>query len=244
MMSSVPATAPQNPREAFDLLMAGNRRFAGNSPHYPNQGSMRRGLLADGQAPFAVVFSCADSRVPPELIFDRGLGDLFTVRTAGHATDPGVLGTIEYGVAVCPARILAVVGHQACGAMAAALAARTTGDMPGGFIGELVQRVLPSVDSAARNGRTALHEVITENVRRTVRDLVKVSDIIGGKIDSGELAVVGLTYSLNTGEATVVEAVGDLGKIELVDIVTVQAERASFAADAVQNRVPSTVFAG
>ncbi len=230
---------PQTPREAFDLLIEGNRRFVASASHYPNQGSWRRSTLAAGQAPFASIFSCADSRVPPELVFDRGLGDLFTTRTAGHATDPGVLGTIEYGVAVAGTPLLAVVGHQGCGAVAAAIGARESGDTPGGFIGELLQRVLPSVDAAAKDGRTEVHEVVAEHVRRTVRELVEVSDVIASAIDSGSLAVVGLVYSLHNGEVTVVEALGDLGKVDLVQVVTVQAERASFAADAVaRNAAP------
>lgn len=236
MPTSLPTPAdgrPQTPREAFDELMAGNRRFVGNAAHYPNQGSWHRSSLAEGQEPFATIFGCADSRVPPELVFDRGLGDLFTVRTAGHATDPGVLGTLEYGIAVCGTPLLAVVGHQSCGAVGAALLARDSGDMPGGFIGELLQRVVPSVDSAAREGRTEVHEVVAEHVRRTVRELVEVSDVIASAIDSGSLGVVGLTYNLSSGETSVVEALGDLGKVDLVSVVTVQAERAAYAADAV-----------
>ncbi|GAB96086.1 carbonic anhydrase [Kineosphaera limosa] len=239
MSSSSSAAAPQTPREAFDLLLAGNRRFAANSQHYPNQGSWRRSALTQGQEPFAVIFSCADSRVPPELIFDRGLGDLFTVRTAGHSTDPGVVGTIEYGVAACPTKVLAVVGHSSCGSIAAAIEARQSNDLPNGFIGELVQRVLPSVEAANRSGRTELHEVVAENVRRTVRELVEVSDVIGGKIDAGELAIVGFVYSLSSGETDIVDAIGDLGRIDLVDVVSVQAERATYAADALRQRVAS-----
>lgn len=235
-----PNTRPQTPRDAFDALMAGNRRFAANAPHYPNQGSWRRNSLAEGQDPFAVIFGCSDSRVPPELVFDRGLGDLFTVRTAGHATDPGVLGTIEYGVARCPTRLLAVVGHQGCEAVSAAITSRASGQVPGGFIAEVVQRIVPSVDSAAAaaaaagDGRCEEHEVVTEHVRRTVRELVEVSDVVAGAIDRNELAVVGLSYVLASGEVRVVEALGELGKIDLVSVVTVQAQRAAFAADAVQ----------
>lgn len=242
MPSALPApnSRPQTPREAFDALMSGNRRFVANASHYPNQGSWRRNSLAEGQNPFAVIFSCSDSRVPPELVFDRGLGDLFTVRTAGHATDPGVLGTIEYGVSMCKTPLLAVIGHQGCGAVAAALASRGSGEMPSGFIGELVQRVLPSVDSAARDGRVDECEVVAEHVRRTVRELVEVSDVIAGAIDRNEMAVVGLTYMLASGELRVVEALGELGRIDLVSVVSVQAERASFAADAVTYSLRAT----
>lgn len=236
MSSALPASSsrPQTPREAFEVLMAGNRRFAANAPHYPNQGSWRRNSLAEGEDPFAVIFSCSDSRVPPELVFDRGLGDLLTVRTAGHATDPVVLGSLEYGVSRCNTPLLAVIGHQSCDALAAALASREAGQMPGGFIGEVVQRVVPSVDSAARDGRCEEHEVVAEHVRRTLRQLVEVSDIIAGAIDRNEMAVVGLTYMLASGELRVVEALGELGKIDLASVVTVQAERAGVAADAVR----------
>lgn len=236
MSSTLPAASsrPQTPREAFDVLMDGNRRFAANAPHCPNQGSWRRNALAAGQDPFAVIFSCSDSRVPPELIFDRGLGDLYTVRTAGHTTDPGVLGALEYGVSVCRTPLLAVVGHEGCGAVAAALASRESGQMPGGFIGEVVQRVVPSVDGAVRGGRCEEHDVVAEHVRRTVRELVEVSDVIAGAVDRNEMGVVGLTYVLASGELSVVEALGELGTIDLVSVVTVQAQRAGSAADTVQ----------
>src|SRR6476646_730489 len=107
------------PREAFELLLAGNERFVSGMPEHPNQDAARRAETAPGQRPFAVVFGCSDSRLAAEIIFDRGLGDLFVVRTAGHIIGPEVLASVEYGVTVLGVPRLVVVGHDSCGAIAA-----------------------------------------------------------------------------------------------------------------------------
>ncbi|MFI1769676.1 carbonic anhydrase, partial [Streptomyces sp. NPDC020800] len=104
------------PRDAFDLLLAGNQRFVTGTPEHPNQDSTRRAEIAPSQQPFAVLFGCSDSRLAAEIIFDRGLGDLFVVRTAGHVMGPEVLGSIEYGVDVLGCPLVVVLGHDSCGA--------------------------------------------------------------------------------------------------------------------------------
>src|ERR1700756_4724784 len=134
-----------NPREAFELLLDGNRRFVAGLPQHPNQDAARRAQLAPGQAPFAVLFGCSDSRLAAEIIFDRGLGDLFVVRTAGHVVGPEVLGSIEYAVAALDTPLIAVLGHDPCGAIGAAIDAIRTGDVPGGYVRDVVERVLLSV---------------------------------------------------------------------------------------------------
>lgn len=202
---------PQNPREAYAALLAGNGRFAGSAPHYPNQGTWRRDSLAAGQAPFASIFSCSDSRVPPELVFDCGLGDLFTVRTAGHVIGPTTLGTLEYGIAVCRTPLLVVLGHQSCGAVAAAVDSHHTGEMPGGFVRELVERVAPSVSSALQAGAQEPDAVAAEHVRVTVRDLIEVSQVVADALAAGTLGIAGMAYSLESGRAEIVATVGDLG---------------------------------
>src|SRR4051812_33272299 len=119
------------PRDAFELLMAGNQRFVSGTPQHPNQDAIRRTEIAPSQQPFAVLFGCSDSRLAAEIIFDRGLGDLFVVRTAGHVAGAEVLGSVEYGVSVLDAPLVVVLGHDSCGAIAAARAAADGGMVPG-----------------------------------------------------------------------------------------------------------------
>ena len=111
--------AAMTPTEAWTKLREGNLRFVEGRREHPNQDVDRREAVAQAQSPFAVVFGCSDSRVAAEIIFDRGLGDLFVVRTAGHVVDAGVLGSIEFGVDVLHAPLVVVLGHDRCGAVRA-----------------------------------------------------------------------------------------------------------------------------
>ena len=148
------------PAEAWAELLAGNERFVRGEMAHPSQDADHRAALSDAQNPFAVVFGCSDSRVAAEIVFDRGLGDLFVVRTAGHVVDTTVVGSIEYGVQVLGAPLVIVLGHDSCGAVAAAAEALATGRMPGGFVRAIVDRVIPSivalpaVDLGAETGGT------------------------------------------------------------------------------------------
>ena len=146
-------SVPTDPDQALRLLLAGNRRFVLGRREHPNQDADRRTAVAPGQRPFAVLFGCSDSRLAAEIIFDRGLGDLFVVRTAGHVVGPEVLGSIEYGIAILDVPLVAVLGHDSCGGVAAALQVARDGEMPPGAIGSVVERVLPSV-LAAGGGET------------------------------------------------------------------------------------------
>jgi len=148
-------TRPWTPAEAWAKLVRGNKRFVAGEHWHPNQDATRRDSLTGGQTPIAVFFGCADSRVAAEIIFDRGLGDLFVVRTAGHVIDSGVLGSIEFGVAVLDIPLVVILGHDSCGAVSAAVKAVETGVLPGGYIRDLVERVTPSVLSAQRAGKTS-----------------------------------------------------------------------------------------
>src|SRR5882757_11398177 len=121
---------PTDPDQALRLLLAGNRRFVLGRREHPNQDAARRTETAPGQRPFAVLFGCSDSRLAAEIIFDRGLGDLFVVRTAGHVIGPEVLGSIEYGVTVLGTPLIAVLGHDTCGAVGAAMRAVHDGALP------------------------------------------------------------------------------------------------------------------
>ncbi|SFW67522.1 carbonic anhydrase [Amycolatopsis australiensis] len=197
-----------SPAEAFDLLLAGNRRFVAGSPDHPNQDAARRAEVAPGQRPFAVLFGCSDSRLAAEIIFDRGLGDLFVVRTAGHVAGAEVLGSIEYGVAVLDCPLVVVLGHDSCGAVGAACAALEDGKTPAGFIRDVVERVTPSVLAARAAGRVEADEILAEHVRLTVDLLLERSRVLAEQVEAGRTAVVGLRYRLADGRADVVATRG------------------------------------
>ncbi|MFF0780240.1 MULTISPECIES: carbonic anhydrase [unclassified Streptomyces] len=204
-MSDIPTPTPS---EAFELLLAGNQRFVTNAPEHPNQDATRRAEIAPGQQPFAVLFGCSDSRLAAEIIFDRGLGDLFVVRTAGHVVGAEVLGSIEYGVDVLDCPLVVVLGHDSCGAVGAACAALEDGMAPAGYIRDVVERVTPSVLAARAAGRVEPQEVLAEHVRHTVDLLLDRSRVLAEKVAAGQAAVVGLCYRLADGSAQLVAARG------------------------------------
>ena len=199
---------PWTPAQAWAKLARGNERFVAGQYSHPHQDAARRDSLTGGQTPFAVFFGCADSRVAAEIIFDRGLGDLFVVRTAGHVIDPGVLGSIEFGVAVLDIPLVVILGHDSCGAVSATVNAVRDGVLPGGYIRDIVERVTPSVLAARQAGMSSPDEIEAEHVRHTLRLLTERSRLIGDRVDSGRLAVVGATYNLGDGRARIVDSVG------------------------------------
>lgn len=196
------------PVEAFETLLAGNRRFIASAPEHPNQDAARRTETASGQAPFAVLFGCSDSRLAAEIIFDRGLGDLFVVRTAGHVMGPEVIGSIEYGVSVLDCPLVVVLGHDSCGAVAAACAALEGGATPAGYVRDVIERVTPSVLAARAAGRADGEQVLAEHVKNTIDVLVDRSRVLAERIEAGRTAVVGLCYRLADGSARVVASRG------------------------------------
>lgn len=138
----------ETPEEALLRLIEGNIRYHTDKSTTVNEGLERREKLTKRQRPFATVFSCVDSRVPPELVFDRGLGDLFVVRTAGQVLDQAVLGSIEYGVAELEIPLLVVMGHSACGAVKATVGSIASGEVPEAEIAYLVDSIAPAVAMA------------------------------------------------------------------------------------------------
>lgn len=199
---------PPTPSDAFELLLAGNRRFVAGAPEHPNQDAVRRAEIAPGQQPFAVLFGCSDSRLAAEIIFDRGLGDLFVVRTAGHVVGSEVLGSIEYGADILDCPLVVVLGHDSCGAVGAACAALEDGMAPAGYVRDVVERVTPSVLAARAAGRTEPQEILAEHVKHTVELLLDRSRILAEKVAAGQTAVVGLCYRLADGSARLVAAHG------------------------------------
>jgi carbonic anhydrase len=201
-----------NPVTAWKALKEGNERFVAGQPEHPSQSVDHRASLASGQKPTAVIFGCADSRVAAELIFDQGLGDVFVVRTAGQAIDSAVLGSIEYAVTVLDVPLIVVLGHNGCGAVKATIAAIDEGAIPGGFVRDVVERVLPSILAGRRDGLTRVDEFEDRHVIETLAQLVSRSSAIAERVDAGTLALAGVTYQLAEGRANLVDHIGDIGE--------------------------------
>ncbi|HET6268773.1 MAG TPA: carbonic anhydrase [Arthrobacter sp.] len=198
------------PTLAWRRLREGNDRFVSGESLHPNQDASRRSSLVEHQHPFAVIFGCADSRLAAEIIFDLGLGDAFVVRTAGQVIDDAVLGSLEYSISVLGVPLIVVLGHDSCGAVIATKSAVDTGQMPVGFIRDLVERITPSVLTARRNGQEDVNDMVVEHVKQTSQRLVDSSRVISAAIDSGRAAVIGLSYRLAEGRADLVSGIGEL----------------------------------
>jgi carbonic anhydrase len=196
---------------AWKALREGNERFVAGTPAHPSQSVAHRASLVGGQQPTAVIFGCADSRVAAELIFDQGLGDVFVVRTAGQAIDSAVLGSIEYAVTVLNVPLIVVLGHNSCGAVKATISAIDDGAIPGGFVRDVVERVVPSILAGRREGLTTVDEFEERHVTETLAQLVSRSSAIAERVEAGTLALAGVTYKLADGKAELVDHVGDLG---------------------------------
>jgi carbonic anhydrase len=198
----------ETPAQAWAQLVEGNARFVSGRREHPNQDVETRTSLTAGQVPRAVFFGCADSRVAAEIIFDQGLGDLFVVRTAGHVVGTSVLGSLEFGVGALGIPLIVVLGHDTCGAVRAALDAMNSGDVPTGFLRDIVERIMPSVLSARKHGAHTADEVEAEHVRHTAHLLSNRSALIGERVRDGTLGIVGATYRLHDGRADIVSSVG------------------------------------
>lgn len=199
---------PRTPETVWKQLLEGNRRFmAGHSAH-PNQDPSRRERLTAGQNPAIVVLSCSDSRVPVEIIFDQGLGDIFVIRTAGHITDLSVLASLEFAVDSLGVNLVVVLGHESCGAVKAAHAALDGGDLPGGFQRVLVEKVTPSLLAARKDGQNTSDELERRHVREIVNHIIDRSPEIKTRLAEGTVGVAGMRYHLGDGRAEVVVTKG------------------------------------
>ncbi|NUW31738.1 carbonic anhydrase [Nonomuraea sp. SMC257] len=192
-----PDRRPSTPDEAWAALREGNRRWVDGTTTHPHQDAARRKEVAQKQDPFAVVFSCIDSRVAPELVFDTGLGDLFVVRTAGQTIDPLVTGAAEYGPAELGTPLVVVLGHQRCGAVtAAAESLHQHKKLPG---------ELSTIASSLRSAYTRSGGDVDKMIRVNTVDVVsrlKKDKLFAPRIAKGKLKVVGAYYSIDTGEVT------------------------------------------
>jgi len=195
-----------NPRDALQRLRDGNRRFAANlQAAEPLFSKTDRDALAADQEPFAIILGCSDSRVPAEIVFDQGLGDLFVIRVAGNIVAPSQVGSVEFAVSRYGTRLVVVLGHSQCGAILATIDELTRGsDNTSRNIRSIVDRVKPSVESIMstelRNDTDALVKAaIRANVRASADHLRHGSEIIEKLIEDDGLLVVGAEYSLETG---------------------------------------------
>ncbi len=194
-------------QDALTELKAGNQRYVtGNQQQETNLNPKGRSDLLQGQAPFAVIIGCADSRVPVEMIFDQGLGDLFVIRVAGNVITPTQTGSVEYAVANLGTRLVVVLGHTGCGAVSATVAElrKPTGSLSPGLTA-IVERIAPAVESVlkteqGRDDAQLLCAAVRANVGLAVSDLRSGSSIIEQLCEQDGLTVVGAEYSLESGE--------------------------------------------
>ncbi len=190
--------APISATEALARLMEGNQRFRDGQAAYPHQFAAHRLEVAGGQHPFAVMLRCADSRVPPETVFDQGLGDLFVIRVAGNIVDPAGVGSIQFGVEDYHIPLVLVLGHSRCGAVVATADAVEHGQTAPGQIGVLVQAIRPAVDEAAALPGNLVANAVRLNVRNSVT-LLSADPLLKAEIEHGKLQIAGAEYNLESG---------------------------------------------
>jgi carbonic anhydrase len=189
------------PAKAWREMVNGNERFIAGTPRHPRQDVERRGELVGSQAPHATLFGCSDSRLAAEIIFDKGLGDLFVVRNAGQVISDSVIGSLEYAVAVLGVPLILVLGHDECGAVAAAIG-QAGADAPPlpAHIASLIAPIAPAVARAQKvDGAPDPSDVGREHLRDTVAELLQRSELISDAVAAGTLAVVGANYRLSEG---------------------------------------------
>jgi carbonic anhydrase len=195
------------------MLRAGNRRFVCNVPGV-TVSRTHRDSLTQGQAPHAIVLACADSRVPPELVFDVGLGELFVVRVAGNVCAPSTVGSIEYAASALGTELIVVMGHTRCGAVKATTDAITSGESAGSeSLDDIVERITPAVSSLVGRGLESselLAAATRANVLLVADRLRTDSRVLAERIRSGKLVIVSAEYALDTGEVSFFEVPGDL----------------------------------
>jgi carbonic anhydrase len=190
--------------DSLNKLMEGNARFV-NGERTARMSVEERAELAKGQSPYAIIVSCADSRVAPELAFDASPGELFVIRVAGNVVDDFELASIEYAVAVLESPLLVIMGHESCGAVDAAVKAQKGEASFPGQIHDLVEAIRPAVRKAMEHETdNVLAKAIQENVRLVVDQMENSQPIVGKAIANGKLKVVPAVYDLDTGKVTVV----------------------------------------
>lgn len=201
--------------EAIERLKEGNRRFVAGRRRSGAVSPNRRMRLTDGQNPFAAILGCSDSRVPAELVFDQGLGDLFVVRVAGNVAAPSQVGSVEFAADKFGIELVVVLGHTRCGAVEATLEEldHPAGN-PSANLGAILNRIRPAVRSLPDMAPDADHDTLARqavraNVRSQVAVLTQGSEMLGRLVETGRLTVVGAEYDLATGEVEFLDGAGD-----------------------------------
>jgi len=192
----------QSADKSLGKLIEGNNRYVSNKPTHQNQNGQRREEVAKGQKPFAVVVTCSDSRVPPEILFDQGIGDLFVIRTAGNIVDDIGLGSIEYAVEHLHVPLVLVLGHERCGAVDATVKG---GEAPG-HIKSLVSNIVRAVDKARSKKGDLLENSIKQNVDNVVEQISSSKPILEEFVHQKKIKVVGARYDLDDGVVTFYES--------------------------------------
>ena len=201
------------PREALERLLRGNQRFVDSTERQivGKSSRERRVELSAGQAPFAVIVTCADSRLPAEIIFDEGLGDLFVIRVAGNVISPEVVGSVEYAAAELGSALVVVMGHTQCGAVGAALASVSDPSIEFSTgLSSLVDRIRPSVEHTLQhtdsaNGDDIVDAAVVDNTKASVRLLIESSDTLKSLAETESINIIGMLYSIDTGEVRVLQ---------------------------------------
>ena len=181
--------------DALKLLLEGNQRFVNDKLEHPNQSVARRAEVAKGQHPFAAVLACSDSRTSPEIIFDRGLGDIFVARVAGNVADQVVIESLDYSVKHLGVRVVMILGHNRCGAVTAAVA----GHEDEGDVGPMLSELRPAVEASKRMSGDRVENAVRENVKLVMKKLA-TSEELSAMVKSSELKIVGGVYDLDTGK--------------------------------------------
>lgn len=190
-------SAYANPQVALQKLMGGNRRFVEGKSIRPRQDNITLKKLEAGQQPFATIVGCSDSRVPNELIFDQGLGDLFIIRTAGQVSAAASYGSMEFAALKLGTKLLVVLGHTECGAVAAAV--QRPENVPGHIVA-LINDIRPAASKTSHLPGNAVNNAVRQNVIDQVNSLRDLEPILHKKYTSGEILIVGAVYDIHTGK--------------------------------------------
>ncbi|MEH2459361.1 carbonic anhydrase [Nostoc sp.] len=191
---------PISPNEAVRRLLDGNQRFIHQKRKYPDQSLEHLRLVANAQYPFAAILGCADSRVPAEIVFDQGLGDLFIVRVAGNVVSDTVIGSLEYSTTVLGSQLIVVLGHRRCGAVAEAI---KNEPLPG-RIGLIIEGIKPSLERIKLRTGDNMQDVVIANIQYQTEKLQESSTILAKLLREGKLKIVGACYDIDTGKVNII----------------------------------------
>ena len=187
--------------QALRRMLDGNERFVRLKAKHPDESLARRKELVESQHPFAIVIGCADSRVPPEILFDQGLGDLFVIRNAGNVVDDDVLGSIEYAAEHLGTKLVVVLGHEKCGAVSFAV----KGGAAEGHLKSVVNAIAPVVEEAKKMPGDPIHNCVIRHAQRAAQLLRSSEPILKPMVEKGELRIVSADYDLRTGRVRLLD---------------------------------------